>query len=274
MKKKINPVHIIKNIIIWLTSITMIVPLLLILINSFKDKYQSSSMGIDLPKVWYFENYLIVIKEGKLIQSFFNSMFYAGSSMILCMVLSAMAAYVLARNRTKLNKFVYFFIIMGIAMPINYVSLTKVMQITRLMNTMIGLSLLYTAIQIPFSVFLIYGFINSIPRDLDEAGVIDGCKPLRLFFSVVMPLLKPVLVTVMVLNFMTSWNDFTLPLYYSSSSTKWPMTMAVYNFFGQFSQQWNLVSADIVLTTLPVIIIYLCGQKYIISGMTAGSVKG
>lgn len=274
MKNRKLLLSITKNLIAALTSAIMIIPLLLILINSFKDKYQAASMSINLPKVYHFENYLIVIEKGKLLGSFFNSMFYAGSSMILGVVLSAMAAYVLGRNRTSLNKFLYFFIIMGIAMPINYVSLTKVMQLTHLMNTMVGLTLLYTALQIPFSIFLVYGFINTVPRDLDEAGIIDGCRPLRLFFSVIMPLLKPVLVTVMVLNFMTAWNDFTLPLYYSNSATKWPMTIAVYTFFGQFESQWNLVSADIILTSLPVIIIYLFGQKYIISGMTAGSVKG
>jgi raffinose/stachyose/melibiose transport system permease protein len=274
MKNKKLLTSIVKNLVVWLTSAIMIIPLLLILINSLKDKYQSASMSINLPKVYHFENYQTVIEQGKLVGSFFNSMFYAGSSMFLGVVLSAMAAYVLGRNRNRLNRFLYFFIIMGIAMPINYVSLTKVMQLTHLMNTMAGLSLLYTALQIPFSVFLVYGFISTVPRDLDEAGIIDGCEPLRLFFSVIMPLLKPVLVTVLVLNFMTAWNDFTLPLYYSNSATKWPMTLAVYTFFGQFESQWNLVSADIILTSLPVIIIYLFGQKYIISGMTAGSVKG
>jgi raffinose/stachyose/melibiose transport system permease protein len=274
MKSRKFLIGVLKNLVAWLTSAIMIIPLLLILINSLKDKYASASMSIHLPKAYHFENYLIVIKDGKLVGSFFNSMFYAGTSMILCVMLSCMAAYVFSRNKTRLNKALYFFIIMGIAMPINYVSLTKVMQMTHLMNTMIGLALLYTALQIPFSVFLVYGFIGTVPRDLDEAGIIDGCRPLRLFFSVILPLLKPVVVTVMVLNFMTSWNDFTMPLYYSNSASKWPMTLAVYNFFGQFESQWNLVSADIVLTSLPVIIIYLFGQKYIISGMTAGSVKG
>lgn len=274
MKGRKLLVNAVKNGIVWIVSLTMLIPLLLILLNSLKDKFQSSSMGMDLPKALHFENYITVIEQGKLVRSFFNSMFYAGSSTFLGMILASMAAYVFARNRSKLNKFVYFFIIMGIAMPVNYVSLTKVMQLTQLMNSMLGLSLLYTALQIPFSVFLVYGFINTVPRELDEAGIIDGCRPLRLYFSIIMPLLKPVLVTVMVLNFMTAWNDFTLPLYYSNSAAKWPMTLAVYNFFGQFEQSWNLVSADIVLTSLPVIIIYLIGQKYIISGMTAGSVKG
>lgn len=274
MKKRVFRINIIKNLLIWIVDLFILVPLVLIFINSLKDKYQSSSMGMDLPKSIHLENFTTVINQGKLFGSFFNSMLYAGTSIVLGALLASMAAYVLSRNKTKLNKFVYLFIILGIAMPVNYVSLTKVMQLTHLMNKQFGICLLYTAMQIPFSIFLIYGFINSIPKELDEAGTIDGCSPLRLFFSVIFPLLKPVVATVAILNFMGAWNDFVTPLYYLNDSHKWPMTLAVYNFFGQYQMSWNLVCADIVLTSLPVIIIYLIGQKYIISGMTSGSVKG
>ena len=128
--------------------------------------------------------------------------------------------------------------------------------------------------QIPFSVFLIYGFIAKIPADLDEAGIIDGCSSIRLFTTIIFPLLKPAVATASVLCFLNNWNEFVSPLYFLSSSTKWPMTLSVYNFFGMFFKDWNLVSADIVMTSIPVIVIYLIGQKYIVSGMTAGAVKG
>lgn len=164
--------------------------------------------------------------------------------------------------------------VLGIAMPINFVTLTKVMQFTHIINTQLGIIVLLTVISLPFSVFLLHGYIGSVPRELDEAGIVDGCSPFRLFRTIVLPLLAPVLATVGVLNFMNAWNEFVIPLYYLNDSGKWPMTLAVYNFFGQFQVSWNLVSADIVLTTLPVIVIYLLGQKYIISGMTSGSVKG
>jgi raffinose/stachyose/melibiose transport system permease protein len=266
--------HIIRNVFIWLLSLFMFVPFVLILINSLKDQSQASSMGIDLPTSLHWDNYSVVIEKGKLLQSFINSIMYASLSSVLSVVLSALAAYVLSRNRTKLNRFLYFFVILGIAMPVNFVTLTKVMQITHLINSQLGIIILYSVMAIPFSVFLIYGFVSSVPRELDEAGIVDGCKPFRLFYSIVLPLLKPVAITVIILNFLNSWNDFVLALYYLNSSTKWPMTLAVYNFFGQFQVSWNLVSADIALTTLPVLIIYLLGQRYIIAGMTAGSVKG
>ena len=185
-----------------------------------------------------------------------------------------MASYVLSRNRRRLHNFLYLFLVLGIAMPINFIPLMKVMQITNLMNTRIGIILLYTATQTPFNVFLIHSFVSKISPEIDEAAVIDGASPFGLFFRIVMPLMKPVLVTVMVLTFLNTWNEFVMPLYFLGSTDKWPMTLAVYNFFGMYFKDWNLVCADIVLTSLPVIVVYLLGQKYIVSGMTAGAVKG
>lgn len=265
---------ILKNIVIWLISLTVIIPLALIVLNSLKDSTDASSMSFSLPTSIHWENFATVTQEGKLLMSFFNSMFYAVVSVALCAIISTMAAFVLYRRKDKVSKVLYFFISLGIAMPVNYVSLTWVMQATHLNNTQIGICLLYTAMWLPFSVFLAYGFIGTVPKELDEAGVIDGCSPLRLFFSVIFPLLKPVIVTIGVLNFMNAWNEFISPLYYLNNSNQWPMTLAVYNFFGQFQMSWNLVCADILLTTLPVFVIYLFGQRFIISGMTAGAVKG
>ncbi len=103
--------------------------------------------------------------------------------------------------------------------------------------------------------------MSSVPVELDEAAVIDGAGPIRLFFSIIMPLLKPIMVTAFILQFMGVWNDFMTPLYLSSSSKMWPMNLAVYNFFGKMASYWNYVFADIILTILPVVIVYLVGQK-------------
>jgi raffinose/stachyose/melibiose transport system permease protein len=150
----------------------------------------------------------------------------------------------------------------------------KVMQLTQLINTQLGIIFLYAAYRIPFSVFVIYAFVETIPREIDEAAIIDGCSPSQLFLTIIFPLLKPAWVTVAVLNFLDFWSEFVMPLYFLSSSDKWPMTLAVYNFFGIYEANWNLVSADVVLTILPVVLVYLLGQRYIISGMAAGAVKG
>jgi raffinose/stachyose/melibiose transport system permease protein len=255
-------------------SLIMIIPVYLIITNAFKSAAQASSMGIELPTTFYVENFLTVVDKGKLATSFFNSVLYASVSTILGTFFAAMAAYVLSRNPTRLNRFLYFFLIMGIALPVNFFTLTKIMQVTHLINTKAGIIVLYTATQIPFAIFLMYGFIDSVPRELDEAAIIDGCGPIQLFIQIILPLLTPVLVTTGLLNFLGVWNDFLLPLYYLNNSTHWPMTLAVYNFFGQYQQNWNLVSADILLTILPVILLYLAGQRFILSGLTTGAVKG
>lgn len=220
------------------------------------------------------ENFSTVVERGKLATSFLNSCVYSIGSVILCAILAAAASYVLCRNKTKLNRILYMFIIMGITMPVNYVALIKVMTTLHLMNSMLGIVLLYTAMQLPFSVFLLHGFVARIPVELDEAAVIDGCSPVRIFIYIIFPLLKPALATVIVLTFLNTWNEFVSPLYFLSSSSKWPMTLSVYNFFGMYFKDWNLVCSDIMLTSLPVIVVYLLGQKYIVSGMTAGAVKG
>lgn len=275
MKAKRTVVTIITNAIAWIISLICLIPILLIVFNSFKDKLSAAKMDLKLPAFpLQFENFSVVIEKGKLVQSFFNSMIYSTGSVALCLILSALAAYVLSRNATKLNSFLYMFIVLGITMPINYVALTKVMMFFHINNTRGGIILLYAAMQIPFSVFLMHGFVARIPIELDEAAVIDGCGPIRLFFIIILPLLKPAVATVVVLTFLNTWNEFVSPLYFLGNSEKWPMTLSVYNFFGMYFKDWNLVCADILLTSLPVIIVYLLGQKCIVSGMTSGAVKG
>ena len=262
------------NILAWVLSLILLAPLLLILLNSFKTGRAGADMNLALPSSMEWSNYAVVIEKGKLAATFLNSVIYSVCSVLLCTLLCSMAAYVLSRNRRKLHGFLYLFLVLGIAMPINFISLMKVMQTLKLMNTRIGIILLYTATQIPFNIFLIHSFVSKVSPEIDEAAVIDGASPAGLFFRIVMPLMKPVLVTVMVLTFLNTWNEFVMPLYFLGSTDKWPMTLAVYNFFGMYFKDWNLVCADIVLTSAPVVLVYLLGQKYIVSGMTAGAVKG
>lgn len=255
-------------------SLIILIPLVVLFLNSFKTQGESNKMSLALPSTWQFENYKTVIEQGKLVSSFFNSLLYATVSVVIIVIVVSAAAFVIARNRKGINNLIYYFIISGIAIPINNVALMKVLQALNLVNTRIGVILVYAAINIPLSLFLCYGFISTIPREIDEAAVIDGCGPIKLFVKIILPLLKPIMSTLFVLNFMAVWNDFTMPLYYLNNSAKWPMTLAVYNFFGAFENSWNLVNADIMLTLLPVLIVFILGQKYIVGGVAAGSVKG
>ncbi|NBJ02829.1 carbohydrate ABC transporter permease [Lachnospiraceae bacterium] len=266
--------HIVGNIVAIFISLVVLIPLVVLLLNSFKTSAEADKMTLSLPTEWVFENYSIVVEQGKLISSFFNGLLYAAGSVVIIVAVVSLAAFVISRNMKGINRFLYYFIISGIAMPINNVSLMKVMQALHLINTRGGIILLYAAINIPLSLFLAYGFIDTIPREIDEAAVIDGCTPWQLFTQVIAPLLKPIVSTLFVLDFMAIWNDFTMPLYYLNNSQKWPMTLAVYNFFGAFQNSWNLVAADIMLTLLPVLIVFVMGQKYIVGGVSAGAVKG
>ena len=273
-KKKKLILNILKNVLAWAFSLLMLVPLVLIIVNAFKPDSEALTMTLSLLKEWDFSNFAVVIEKGKLVRSFFNSLLYAGCATILTVLFGSMAAYVFARRRGKKENTMYIYMALGIVIPINYVALMKVMQVTQLNDTAIGIILLYTALQLPFTVFLLYGFVSKVPVDLDEAAVLDGCGPWRLFFNIVMPMMRSSMITAAVLCFLNTWNEFVMPLYFLNSSEKWPMTLAVYNFFGQYSTSWNLVCADILLTCLPVIIMYLVCQKYIVGGQTAGAVKG
>jgi len=274
MRRKKPLADMLKQLLACMLSMMIIIPFLMILLNSFKTQGEAALMNLTLPAVIQWENYIIAIERGRLVQSFFNSALYAIGGTFLTITVTSMAAFVLARRRTKFNQWLYLFMVMGIMLPVNFVALMRVMQMLRLINSQYGIIMLYTATGISFGVFIIYGFVGTIPRELDEAAIIDGAGAFGLFFRVIFPLLKPVLITVMVLNFMGIWNDFIIPLYLLNRSRYWPMTLAIYSFFGRYEQEWNLVFANIVMTCLPVFIIYLLAQKQIVSGMLSGAVKG
>jgi len=271
-KAKINVVLL--NLLACLISLIMIMPVVLIIINAFKANGEAMTMTIQLPKALIISNFAVVIEKGKLVRSFLNSLLYAGCATALTVTFGSMSAFVFSRRRTRSFGALYMYIVLGMVIPVNYVSLMKVMQVLHLTNSALGIILLYMAIQTPFTIFLLYGFVSKIPVELDEAAIIDGCNSNQLYFTIVMPLLKPAIVTATVLCFLNTWNEFIMPLYFLNSSEKWPMTLAVYNFFGQFETSWNLICADVILTCAPVLIMYLIGQKYIVGGQTAGAVKG
>lgn len=263
-----------KEVLMWILTLLVLVPVFLVLLNSFKPTVEANSMNFAWPSSFHLDNYVKVIQGSHLFRSFLNSMLISTSTVILTSLTSSMSAFVLSRNRTRLNKAIYYIVLLGLVAPMNMVATFKIMQLLHLLNTMPGIILLYSAMFMPFSVFLYYGFIHGVPRALDEAAIIDGCSGRQLFGKVILPLLKPVTSTVLIINFLTSWNDFVIPLYYLNSSTKWGMIMAMYNYYGSFYSQWNNMCVVIVLTIVPILIVYLLGQKYIIAGMTSGAVKG
>lgn len=262
------------SILLWILSLLIIIPLAMIVLNSFKDVTESAVMTLKVPTTWHPENYIEVLKDEKLVLSFINSVILCVGSGGITIVVSALAAFVLSRNRSRLNRFIYIVFLLGLVAPINYITTVKVLQALNLINTMPGAILLYTAQYIPFTIFIYYGFIGTVPRSLDEAAIIDGCGSIKLFFKIIFPLLKPVTMTAVVINFLNCWNDFIVPLYFLNSSKKWGMVMLMYNYFSTYVSSWNLVCAVMIVNIVPILLVYIFGQKYLISGMTAGAVKG
>ncbi len=273
MKRK-KIFRILLGILAWLISLVVLVPFYIIIINSLKDRTGAGLMTLYLPEVFHWENYLTVIKEGNLIRAFFNSMLISVSCTTISIILSSITAFVLSRRISKTNKAIYYYFLIGLTAPVNMIMVIRTLQFFHIMGSYQGFIIFYIAWLMPFSVFLYYGFMKTIPRELDEAALIDGCSSFTLFFKVIFPLLKPATITLAILNFMYTWNDFRSPLYLLNRSTRWPMTLSIYNFYGLKLADWQLVSATIVLTVSPVILFYILGQRYIMSGLTSGSVKG
>ena len=265
---------VVKELLFWVLALVVIVPFLIVVFNAFKTKAQSINMALTLPETWHFENLKTVWEQGNILLSLKNSLIISVSSVVITMVSSSLCAYVISRNRTKLNRFIYVFFAMGLMVPVSMVTIVKVLRVVHLYNTLFGTILVCVALIMPLSVFLYYGFISGIPKELDEAAIIDGAGAYRIFFQVVFPLLKPATVTVVMINFLNVWNDFQIPLYTLPDPNKAVIVQRVYNFYGTYTASWNLVSVTILYAILPILIVYLIGQKYIISGMTAGSVKG
>jgi raffinose/stachyose/melibiose transport system permease protein len=264
----------IKILLGWAFTIIIMVPFLLVLFNSLKTENEALTMSFSIPSTPHWINYYNVFVEKNVLRSLMNSSIISLGTVIPCSILSAMAAFIFARRKNKLNSIIYNLIFMGMIAPVNYVTTVKVMSVFHISNTYYGIILFYIALGIPFATFLYNGFIGSIPKELDEAGIIDGCGITKLFFSVIFPLMKPVTVTVMVLTFISAWNDFISPLYLLNKSSMWGMIIAVYGYYGAYTNRWEMISTVIIITLIPLLIIYILSQKYIIAGMTAGAVKG
>lgn len=275
IKQKRRLEKVLYNLIFILGCIIMLVPFALALVNSVKSKPEAQHLALSLPGAdgWHFENYVTVFRESNFMRAFGNGMLYACTTCLVIVLLGSLTAFVLCRRHSRGAGNMKNLFLAGIFVPGALIPTYLVMSILHLINTYPGLILLYVCGAIPQAIFLYSGFIDAVPRELDEAAFIDGASLPRAFFQVIFPTLKPITATVVVLTFMTVWNDFQTQLYFGTTSMR-ALPISVYGFFGKYSQNWNLVFADIVLTMLPVLIVYFCAQKYIIAGMTAGAVKG
>ncbi|MDR2304691.1 MAG: carbohydrate ABC transporter permease [Treponema sp.] len=260
--------------VVYLFSFLVIVPVLVMILGSFKTSGEALKFDLSLPKKFMFSNYLFVLDRGGIPLAFANSLAITVAAAALTISSTALCAFYIARAKTKMSSFLGNVFSIGLVAPFQIITTFALLKLLNLIGSYAGVILIYCAIQTPWSMYMFIQFVKSIPRDMDEAAYIDGAKPMTMFFRIILPLLKPVTATTTVMVVINVWNDFMLPLYFLDSSKKWTMPLTVYNFFGQYFSDWNYVFADLVLTALPIALLYLYFQKYVIAGITSGAIKG
>lgn len=257
--------------------VVFIVPFLFILTTSFKNRQESSLLEFTWPTEFAFFSNLVEVIEARdfmLVTAFINSTVLTVASVTLMVIFAAMVGWVLQRRESKWNGLINFMVLAGLIIPPAVVPTIWVLQGLGLFATLHGLILIEVAFGLSFCVLLFRAFIATIPRELDEAATLDGAGPIRLFFQVVMPLLKSVIVTVVLVQAVFVFNDFQNPLYFLPGDDNATVQLTLYNFQSQFNTQWNLLFTNILLITVPPLILYIFFQRQIVAGMTSGAVKG
>ena len=244
-----------------LISFLVLIPFLMVLVNSMKSKRQANLLQLNLKGIslgQIVENYGTVIKEARLVSSFLNSAIvtFCGSALVL--TFASMAAFVVVRRKTKAMKAVNNFIVMGLTLPL----------------AMVPVYFLLSKVHMTTGTGAVAGAIKGISGEIDEAAIIDGASPLLMYFRIIFPLLKPVTITALMHCVMTIWNDFGISLYLLNSAKRTTAVLTTYLFMGQKASDWQLLFADVVLVSMPIVILYLCMQKYIVAGLSDGAVKG
>ena len=256
--------------------IVFIVPFLFMMVNALKERRQANLLSISFPKEMHWENFLEVFQTNdyQLITAFKNSGLLVIGSVIILILVGAMAGYVLQRRNDRVMGIANSLIMAGLMVPAAILPTIWVLQRLQLYKTLLGMILIEVALQIPFTIMLYRGFMGSIPIELEEAGYIDGCSRWKIFSTIIFPLLKPVTSTVIILNAVTVFNDFTNPLYFLPGSENATVQLTLYNFMGQYSSSYNMLFADVILITIPMLILFIFFNKRIVEGMVAGAVKG
>jgi raffinose/stachyose/melibiose transport system permease protein len=257
--------------------VVFVVPFVFIALTAVKDRVDASELGFTWPSSFQFwQNFVDVVqaRDYLLIIAFINSTILTVCSVIIMVLVSAMVAYVLQRRRSRWNGLINFVVLSGLIIPPAVVPTIWVLDGLGLFRTMPGLILVEVAYGLAFCVLLFQAFISTIPRELDEAAVIDGAGPVRLFFRVIFPLLRPVIVTVVLVQSVFVYNDFVNPLYFLPGEQNATVQLTLYNFNSQFNTQYNLLFMDILLVTIPPLIAFLFFNRQIVAGMTSGAVKG
>lgn len=273
---KIMNMHIPSHILMIIWVLIALFPVYLLIINSFKGKIAIYGNPFGLPEVWTFDNYISVVKGGNFFQYFYNSTLVVVVSLFMILLLGSLAGYGLAHWRSKMSRGIYFFFVLGMMLPIKIatIRLLELMKIFSLFNSLWSLFFVYIAMGLPTAVFILTEFIHGLPKDLYEAAYIDGAHRSKIYYSIVLPLIKPALATVGIYNLVPIWNDLWFPLLFITEESKKTVLLAVTRLQGQYATDWPRVFALLTLSALPVITLYLTMSKQFVAGLTAGAVKG
>lgn len=260
-----------------LLALLFMTPFYLVFVNSLKSFGDVLRNAAGLPQPVVFENYQLAWAAVQFPRALFNSLVITILSIFLLVLFGAMAAWRLARSSHRLNRILFIIFVAAMVIPFQSVMIPmmKVTSSLNLLNSRLGLVTIYLSFGMPFTIFLFHGFVRtSVPKEIEEAAVLDGCSSLQTFFRVVLPILSPMVATVTILHAFWIWNDFLLPLLVIFDPEKRTIPLAIFSFFGRYSSEWNLALATLTMGMVPIVIFFLVLQKYIISGIAAGSLKG
>jgi len=265
------------GIAILVSGVLFLVPFAFIVLTAAKDQQESARLEFSWPSnfrlVQNFKD-VLATRDYMVVIAFINSTILTVASVAILVVLAAMVAFILQRRRSRWNIPINMLVLAGLIIPPAVVPTIWVLQELGLFKTLHGLILIEVAFGISFCILLYRAFISSIPKELDEAAVIDGAGPLRLFFRVIFPLLRPVTITVIVVQSVVIFNDFTNPLYFLPGDENATVQLTLFNFQSQYNTQSNLLFMNILLITIPPLIMFMFFNRQIVAGMTSGAVKG
>ncbi len=266
----------IKKILVLLFAILYLAPLYIAVVNSVKPYSEIIKSPLSLPKQFTLDNFVEAYQTSNMLELYKNSIVITVSSVSLLILLTSMAAYIIARRKGKVYQGLYIYSLAGIMIPpvVTLIPSIKTLSTLHLLYTMPGLLLFYAGTYFSTTIFLYVGFIKTIPASLDESAFIDGANPFTTFFRIIFPLGKPCTATAVIFLGMWIWNDFLNPMYILGFRGGKTITTGIYNAIGAYTSMWNLVFANVMLASLPIIILYLSMQKLFMQGLTSGAVKG
>jgi raffinose/stachyose/melibiose transport system permease protein len=264
------------EILMLCVSAIFFVPFYYLLVNTFKPARDATVSPLSLPiKNFTLDLYKEALDTINFWSSLRNSVLITVVSVTIIIIIGSMAAYAITRRKNMLTKILFFYFLVGFMVPAQttLIPLFNLMSFFHLQNSVFGMIVLYSS-WCNFALFMYQGFLGGIPKDLEEAALIDGANLWKMYWKIVFPLLKPVTTTIVIFDVMWIWNDFMMPYLFISSSEKFTLIMEVYKGVGQFANNWTVMLCTMVIVLLPITIFYIAMQKNIIAGITSGAVKG